>query len=248
MKNELQTLDNIFSDYLKYEAVMKEYFQKHDYEAYHEFYQYVQTEIDRVKNIINEETQSMQDKEIVKLYISQYLRRLSNLLHRISTYKGIYEMSLERKMTELKANPEYKDEDKLFTPELHLDLGIKICENSLRVLTLNIIRDYDYLFDSLESDDELSVIINDFKKNPPAKEFHEPLMKIKWTKSPKEFVKLFHPLIKNGTLKFKNESDVEPIVKQLYKLFEMDKKRGSGSVELDSLLTYFKKENTGDTY
>ena len=248
MKNELQTLDNIFSDYLKYELVMKEYFEKHEYEAYSECYQYVQKEIDRVKNVINEETQAMTDQNIVKLYISQYLVRLGNLLHRITTYKGIYEMSLERKMNELKENPEYTPEQKLFTIEVHLDLGIKICENALRVLMLNLVRDYEYLFDSLENHDQVSIIIHDFKKNPLQRAAGQPFPKIKYSKSAKDFVKLFHPLIKDKTLSFKGNSDTESIVRMLFNFFEIEKSKGKGEVTLDSLSTYFKKENTGDLY
>ncbi len=248
MKNELQTLDQIFSDYLKYEAVMKEYFEKHEYEAYSECYKYVQTEIDRVKNVINEETQAMQDQNIVKLYISQYLIRLSNLIHRITTYKGIYEMSLERKMNQLKENPAFQPEEQLFIIEIHLDTGIKICENALRVLILNLVRDYEYLFDSLENHDQVSIIINDFKKNPLHRGAGQPLPKIKWTKSSKDFVKHFAPLIKDKTLSFKGNSDTESIVRLLHSFFEIDKTKGDGELTFESLSTYFKKENSGDVY
>ncbi len=78
---------------------------------------------------MNEATQGMQQPDHIKLYISQYLIRLSNLMNRISTYKGMYEISWDRKQKELKENSDCKDEDKLFTIELHQISAINLCEN-----------------------------------------------------------------------------------------------------------------------
>ncbi|HUC81519.1 MAG TPA: hypothetical protein VMR70_11420 [Flavisolibacter sp.] len=72
--------------------------------------------------------------------------------------------------------------------------------------------------------------------------------KIRWAGTPKQFVQTFYPLIKDGTLKYKGNSDTETIVRRLYNCFRIDKAKGAGELAFDSLSTYFKKENTGDTY
>lgn len=76
----------------------------------------------------------------------------------------------------------------------------------------------------------------------------EPKEKIRWSGTPKEFVQTFNPLIKNGTLKYKGNSDTETIVRMLYDTFRIEKARGDGELTLSSLSTYFKKENSGETY
>ncbi|HUC81520.1 MAG TPA: hypothetical protein VMR70_11425 [Flavisolibacter sp.] len=248
MKNELQTLENIFADFIKFEDVIKTAFEKYEYRAFKIVQDMTCEEAKRIKNVLNEATQGMQQPDHIKLYISQYLVRLSNLLNRVATYKGMYDISWERKLKELKAETEYKEEDTLFTIELHQYSAINLCENEIRILTLSLVRDYEYLFDTLEQDDQVSIIINDFKKNPEGKIKHQPPQKIKWAGSAKDFVKAFNPLIKAGTLQFKGNSDVEPLVRQLYNFFEIDKSRGDGEVTFESLSTYFKKENSGEAY
>lgn len=72
--------------------------------------------------------------------------------------------------------------------------------------------------------------------------------KIRWAGTPKQFVQTFQPLIINGTLKYKGNSDVEPIVRILYNTFRIDKAKGGGEISVGTLSTYFKKEKNGDTY
>lgn len=84
-----------------------------------------------------------------------------------------------------------------------------------------------------------------FTLQEPTKQKEE---KIVWADTPEEFVKTFQPLIKQGTLKYKGNSDTEPIVKRLYDTFRIGKTKGDGELALSSLSTYFKKENSGDDY
>ena len=74
------------------------------------------------------------------------------------------------------------------------------------------------------------------------------LQKIKWKGTAKAFVKAFNPLIKDGTLELNGRSEVETVVKMLYNLFEIDKTKGKGALSLNSLITYFKKENADEPY
>lgn len=76
----------------------------------------------------------------------------------------------------------------------------------------------------------------------------EPLPKIKWTKSAKEFVQTFNPMIRDGLLELNGNSDTDTIAKMLHKFFLIDKVKGEGELSVHSLATYFKKENSGDVY
>lgn len=244
MKNELQTLENTFSDFTKYEIQLKEYFDKYEHEAYNQFYHYINDECIRVKNAINEATQVMSQQEFIKLYISQVLIRLSNLCGRINLYMGIYTLNLEKKYKEMGIVDGAQSTESLFFIELHLELAIQMCENRIKVLTIDLVHDYEYLFDTLEQDDQISIIINDFKKNIPPKHGNRPIQKIKWDGSAAEFVEVFAKLIKSGKLSLNGISDTDPLVKVLHTMFMVEKDRGEGEIAEGSLCTKFKEYNS----
>lgn len=70
--------------------------------------------------------------------------------------------------------------------------------------------------------------------------------KIKWNRTPQEFVELFSPMITGRSiyLNKESESDTDPIVSLLYDTFEIKKAKGDGELSLTSLSTYFKEYNS----
>ncbi len=69
---------------------------------------------------------------------------------------------------------------------------------------------------------------------------------IEWTQNPKEFVKKIQALISNGCISIKGNSDTVPIVEIITKFVKVRKLNNSGMLSPNSLLTYFKKANTGE--
>ncbi len=69
---------------------------------------------------------------------------------------------------------------------------------------------------------------------------------IEWTQNPKEFVKKVQALIANGCISIKGNSDTLPIVEIITKFVKVHKQNNSGMLSPNSLLTYFKKANTGE--
>lgn len=244
MKNELQTLENTFSDFIRYETLLKEYFIKYEHEAFNQFYKLINDECIRAKNAINEATQIMAQQDYIKLYISQILIRLSNLCNRINLYMGIYAINFEKKLKELELIEGSYSTEALFLIELHLDMAIKMSENRIKLLTIDLVRDYEYLFDTLEQDDQISIIINDFKKNIPPKHIARHIQKIKWEGTAAEFVEYFAKLIKTGKLSLNGVSDTDPLVKVLHSMFMVEKDRGEGEIAEGSLCTKFKEYNS----
>ncbi|MCW3786435.1 hypothetical protein [Plebeiibacterium sediminum] len=69
---------------------------------------------------------------------------------------------------------------------------------------------------------------------------------IEWTHSPKEFVKAIHKFITEGYINFKGNTDLQPIVEHLTRFIKVRKMNNSGMLTQSSLLSYFKKANSGD--
>ncbi len=75
-----------------------------------------------------------------------------------------------------------------------------------------------------------------------------PRKKLLWTKSSKEFVETFHRLIENKKISLNGNYDLEPIARVLLETFDIPKGKGNGFLKEESILTYFRKENSGDLY
>jgi hypothetical protein len=157
---------------------------------------------------------------------------------------GIYAINFEKKLKELELVEGSYSTEALFLIELHLDMAIKMSENRIKLLTIDLVRDYEYLFDTLEQDDQISIIINDFKKNIPPKHIARHIQKIKWEGTAADFVEYFAKLIKTGKLSLNGVSDTDPLVKVLHSMFMVEKDRGEGEIAEGSLCTKFKEYNS----
>ncbi len=69
---------------------------------------------------------------------------------------------------------------------------------------------------------------------------------IEWTHNPKEFVKAIHEFISKGYMNLKGNTDMQPIVEHITRFIKVRKLNNSGTLSQSSLLSYFKKANTGD--
>ncbi len=69
---------------------------------------------------------------------------------------------------------------------------------------------------------------------------------LEWNQNPKEFVKKLHSLITNGYITLKGNNDIKPIVDIFNQFIKVKKQNSKGTLTYDSLLTYFKKMNTGE--
>ncbi len=69
---------------------------------------------------------------------------------------------------------------------------------------------------------------------------------LEWNHNPKEFVKKLHQMISNGYLTLKGNSDIKPIFDIINQFIIVKKQNNSGNLSYDTLLTYFKKANTGE--
>lgn len=69
---------------------------------------------------------------------------------------------------------------------------------------------------------------------------------ITWTHNPKIFVKMVHSAINEGYISFRGNSDIKPIIEFLCQFIHVRKQNNSGILSASSLLTYFKKANSGD--
>ncbi|TAJ06834.1 hypothetical protein DMA11_22415 [Marinilabiliaceae bacterium JC017] len=69
---------------------------------------------------------------------------------------------------------------------------------------------------------------------------------IEWNHYPQAFVELIHPHIFNGHLQLNGSNDMEPIVNSICKFVKVKKKNKKGNLSPSSLLSYFKKANSGD--
>jgi hypothetical protein len=67
--------------------------------------------------------------------------------------------------------------------------------------------------------------------------------KIQWKGGGEEFVKVFLGLIRKGLIIYKGNSDLAPIVQQLFKFIAVEKSRGMGYLTESSCLSYFKKQS-----
>jgi hypothetical protein len=90
------------------------------------------------------------------------------------------------------------------------------------------------------------------KKQPQQRELVQtitlPRQKLVWNKTPREFVETFHKLIIKKQIALNGNHDHEPIVRVLLDTFDIPKLKGVGFVNEESMLTYFRKENSGDVY
>ncbi len=69
---------------------------------------------------------------------------------------------------------------------------------------------------------------------------------LEWNHNPKMFVKKLHQMISNGYLTLKGNSDIKPIFDIINQFIIVKKQNNSGNLSYDTLLTYFKKANTGE--
>ncbi|MCW3805404.1 hypothetical protein [Plebeiibacterium marinum] len=69
---------------------------------------------------------------------------------------------------------------------------------------------------------------------------------IEWTHNPKEFVKSIHAAISNGYISLKGNTDMKPILEFLSQFIKVKKQNNKGCLTRKSLITYFKRANTGD--
>ncbi|TLX71949.1 hypothetical protein E9993_19240 [Labilibacter sediminis] len=69
---------------------------------------------------------------------------------------------------------------------------------------------------------------------------------ITWTHNPKAFVKMIQDAINDGYISLKGNSDVKPIIEFLCNFVQVKKQNNSGVLTMSSLLTYFKKANSGE--
>lgn len=69
---------------------------------------------------------------------------------------------------------------------------------------------------------------------------------IEWNHYPQAFVELIHPHIFNGHLQLNGSNDMKAIVDSICKFIKVKKKNKKGNLSPSSLLSYFKKANSGD--
>jgi len=128
-----------------------------------------------------------------------------------------------------------KDKIKYELDELELEIQqLSNNENKDNVLVRSCIKSLKFIKHKLNQ-------LNKAKKNS---EPIKPLLE--WSYSPKEFVKRLQEMISKGYVNIKGCTDVKPIVEYICKFVKVRKQNDSGSMELSSLLSYFKKAKTGD--
>ena len=88
----------------------------------------------------------------------------------------------------------------------------------------------------------------EFEKLKAAPLIAQPLQKLQWTKSSKDFVETFYKLIVNKKIALNGNSDIDPIVRILHDTFDIPKGKGAGFLSEHSLQTYFRKEHSGDVW
>jgi len=69
---------------------------------------------------------------------------------------------------------------------------------------------------------------------------------LEWNHNPKDFVKKLHQMITKGYITLKGNNDLKPIIEIFNQFIKVKKQNNSGNLSYDSLLTYFKKANTGE--
>ncbi len=69
---------------------------------------------------------------------------------------------------------------------------------------------------------------------------------LEWNHNPKDFVKKLHQMIAKGYITLKGNNDLKPIIEIFNQFIKVKKQNNSGNLSYDSLLTYFKKANTGE--
>jgi len=247
MKNELESLEQTFFDQSTFFFSMQKAFASDSWVTGGFFSVGISKELDRVKNVINSETLNLLENEKIRIYIEQYLRRLDNFLIRFTAVEAEHEEKWNIKLKELETQNKSSFGDQVETIEYQSCIVFSESKLLIVNLIINLIREYGYLFESLNWNDKTGLIISSVKDSNSVNSTHK-ITKIRWNKSSKDFVKLFHHLIQNNSIQFENSSNTKPIVEQLHKFFEIEKDRGKGTLELESLITYFKKENTGETY
>ncbi len=249
-KNELEKLQEIFSNYKNYEYSMSRYFDHYKGDAAREFTKDIREQIEGFRKIINQETLNIPTNDI-KSYVSQYLIKLNNLIDQITKYT-LFAYNRDEKIGVEKKNKKDKDisEDLNLNFTYHLDWGLVISLDYIRKITIKIISDYDFLFDSLEKREfgedgipdilqGFNIKINDFKTGQKGQEMLT-ITKIKWTKSAMDFAAYFQPLILKGVLQLNNKSDAEPIVELLHKIFEISSEKDGTQIKIPTLQKYFK--------
>lgn len=85
-------------------------------------------------------------------------------------------------------------------------------------------------------------------QQPVVKTVTLPRQKLQWTNTSREFVETFHRLIQNKKISLNGNHDLEPIARVLLETFDIPKGKGAGFVNEESMLTYFRKEHSGDLY
>ena len=238
-KNELQFLQTFFGDFRILSNRVYEDIEIYGVETKDIFWQVIDDEINRVKNVIYKETLNM-DTNFIVTYLSQYLTQLYNLLKKISREKEGYMRLREYRASQNKRKRKLSDKETGESHDYHYAWELGISEFAFQKFIQTLIDDYGYFFDSLKNESEVGLIINDFKKNIIAHEENKSFKKIKWTKSAQDFAIHFQPLILKKTLQLNNKSDVEPIVKLLYDFFEINSEKHEGNIELATLQKYFK--------
>lgn len=92
--------------------------------------------------------------------------------------------------------------------------------------------------------DETIALLNEFKMTYPSFSTHQTF--IIWTHNPKAFVMMIHNAINDGYVSLRGNNDIKPIIEFLYKFVKVKKQNNSGVLSKSSLLTYFKKANSGE--
>ncbi len=69
---------------------------------------------------------------------------------------------------------------------------------------------------------------------------------LEWNHNPKDFVKKLHRVISSGYITLKGNSDIQPILEVISRFVRVKKQNHTGNLSYATLLTYFKKANTGE--